>query len=340
VRRRLLTILFLPALLSGAVGGCSSGGGKKAAAPTTATTAWNAPGAAGAGASSTTVPPGVTVRAHEYGFDAPAEVEGGVVRLTLQNDGKLKHEAVIVEAGDTPLDRLKQDLEPVVKGDGGPVPAYLHFRGGVSLVPGGTSSSASLTVPAGKYVLVCTLTDADSQDATTSTTTTTTTATAQSRADAARFHFDRGMAVPFEVKTANAAVMPGTDGTVVARDWAFDLPPLAPGARTLMFRNDGQQDHSLGLAEFDDGVDAATAKGAFDQFLAADTAGRPPPEGLPAPADVTFAGPLSAGGQATFTVELKPNRTYVFACYMADRSGGPRHAGGKGMVAYVTTPAA
>ena len=49
---------------------------------------------------------------------------------------------------------------------------------------------------------------------------------------------------------------------------------------------------------------------------------------------------VSAGGQTTFTVELKPNRTYVFACYMADRAGGPRHAGGKGMVAYVTTPPA
>ena len=60
----------------------------------------------------------------------------------------------------------------------------------------------------------------------------------------------------------------------------------------------------------------------------------------PTPDDIGFAGPLSAGGQTTFTVELKPNRSYVFACYMADRAGGPRHAGGKGMVAYVTTPAA
>jgi hypothetical protein len=38
-------------------------------------------------------------------------------------------------------------------------------------------------------------------------------------------------------------------------------------------------------------------------------------------------------------MEFKPNRTYVFACYMSDRSGGPLHAGGKGMVAYATIPA-
>jgi uncharacterized cupredoxin-like copper-binding protein len=321
VRRRLLTLLFLPALVTLTVGGCSSGSGKKTAVSST-----TAPGAA---------PAEVTVRAHEYGFDAPGEVEGGVVRLTLQNDGKLKHEAVIVDAGDTPLDRLRQDLTPVVRGDGKPVPPYLRFRGGVSLVPGGTSSSATLKLPAGKYVLVCSLTDGDSVDPDNPSAG----AAGPPSADAARFHFDRGMAVPFEVKTTNSAAMPATDGTVVARDWAFDVPPLHPGAMTLTFRDDGAQDHSLGLAEFADGIDAAAAKAAFDQFLAADVADRPPPGNLPIPADVAFAGPLSAGGQTTFTVELKPNRTYVFACYMADREGGPRHAGGKGMVAYVTTPA-
>jgi len=145
--------------------------------------------------------------------------------------------------------------------------------------------------------------------------------------------------VPFTVKAANTAVMPATDGTVVARDWAFDLPALLPGTKTMTFRNDGQQDHSLGIAEFADGIDTASAKTAFDQFLAADAAGKPPPDNLPTPDDIGFAGPLSAGGQTTFTVELKPNRSYVFACYMADRAGGPRHAGGKGMVAYATTPA-
>lgn len=300
------------------LGGCSRGGGKKAGTGPATTSSTAAPVSA------------VTVRAHEYGFDAPAEIEGGVVHLTLQNDGKLKHEAVIVEAGDTPLDRLKQDLTPVVKGDGKPVPAYLHFRGGVSLVAGGTSAAATLTLPPGKYVFACTLTDADSLDPN---------AAGEPPAGSDRFHFDLGMVVPFTVKAANAAVMPPTDGTVVARDWAFDVPPLTPGPRTLTFRNDGQQDHSLGLAEFPAGVDAAAARSAFDQFLAADAADQPPPEGLTPPDDVAFAGPLSAGAQATFTVTLDPNRTYVFACYMADRAGGPRHAGGKGMVTYVTIPA-
>lgn len=302
-------------------GACSRGGGKDGGAVSSST----APAA----------PAGVALKAHEYGFDAPAEVEGGVVRLTLQNDGKLKHEAVIVAAGDTPLDALKHDLGPVVKGEGQPTPSYLGFRGGVSLVAAGSSGTATLTLPPGNYVFVCTLTDADSSD-----TAIPPSGSGSGSGEADQFHYDRGMAAPFTVKAANAAVMPSTDGVVAAREYAFDVPPLSPGAKTLTFRNDGQQDHSLAVSEFADGIDAASAKAAFDQFLAADAAHRDPPDNLPIPTDVAFAGPLSAGAAATFTVGLKPNRTYVFACYMADRSGGPIHASGKGMVAYVTIPAA
>jgi uncharacterized cupredoxin-like copper-binding protein len=317
VRRHLLTFVTIVALVAAA---CSSSGGKG-----------KSPDKAGA-AASTTAPvavPSVTVTAREYGFDVPPEIEGGVVRLTLQNDGKLKHEAVIVAAGATPPARLARDLTPIVKGSGTATPGYIRFQGGVSLVAGGTSATSTLALPAGNYVMVCTLTDADSLDAT----------AGPPAARAERFHYELGMAVPFAVKATNTAVVPPTDGTVLARDWSFELPALTPGTRTLTFRNDGQQDHSLAVAEFADGVDPPAAKSAFDAFLAADAAGRPPPDDLPTPDDVAFAGPLSTGGQATFTLELKPDRTYVFACYMSDRTGGPRHATGKGMVAYATTPA-
>jgi len=313
-------VAVLAAVLVAAGAGCSSGGSKPAAEK--ASTAATAPAAPAE-------PAAVTVRAHEYGFDLPSEIEGGVVRLTLHNDGKVKHEAVIVAAGDTPVDQVRKDLTPVVKGEGKATAPYLHFQGGVSLVAPAGSATSTLTLPPGKYVLVCSLTDADS------------TAPDSDRppsAPAERFHYDLGMAVPFTVKTANTAAMPPSDGTVVAREYAFDLPPLAPGPRTLTLRNDGAQDHSLAVSEFPDGVDAAGAKASFEALLQA-TPDRPPPDDVVVPNDVAFAGPLSAGGQTTFTVEFKAGRTYAFACYMSDRRGGPLHAGGKGMVAYATVPA-
>jgi hypothetical protein len=273
------------------------------------------------------VPPSVTVTARDYGFDVPPEIEGGVVRLTLDNTGKLKHEAVIVATGDTPLDRVKQDLTPVVKGEGKPTPDYLRFHGGVSLVPGGTSEMSFLALPAGNYAVVCTLTDADSLNAD----------AGPPSDEAQRFHYDLGMAVAFTVKKANTAEMPPTDGRVIARDWAFETPPLVPGFKVLTFRNDGSQDHSLAVAEFPDGMDEAAATTAFEALLAAD-ADHPAPDDTPTPEDVAFAGPLSVGAQTTFPMNFKVHRTYVFACYMSDRTGGPLHASGKHMVAYATTP--
>ena len=313
--------LAVALLAAGCSGGGESGGDDRAATSTTTTTA--------------PVPavPSVSVTAREYGFEVPPLIEGGVIRMTVENAGKLTHEAVIVAAGDTPVARVKQDLTPIARGAEKPTPAYLRFFGGASLVRGGTTAEAALALPVGQYLLVCTLTDADTLADTSATSTTTAPATA----GAARLHFDLGMAVPFAVKTTNTAAMPSTQGTIVARDWAFELPPLSPGTTTLTFRNDGQQDHSLAVAEWADGVTLDAARAAFETLLSAD-AERPPPDDLPTPDDLAFAGPLSAGGQATFTMELKPNRSYVFACYMSDRAGGRLHAYGKRMVAYATTP--
>jgi hypothetical protein len=321
MRRPPILIVLLTFLVALAVPGCSSDDktaakGDEASSSTTTSTTAPPP-----------VMPGFTVTAREYGFDVPAVVEGGVIRMTFQNSGKLKHEAVIVAAGDQGVDRLKQDLTPIVTGEGKPTPAYMRFQGGVSLVPGGTSEMAIMTLPVGKYVVVCTLTDADTLED-----------TAGPPPDTAqKFHYEAGMAAPFTVKEANSGTMPPTDGTVIARDWVFEIPALVPGFKVFTFRNDGEQDHSLAVAEYPDGVDEAAAKSAFETLLSADEE-HPPPDSLPTPDDVAFAGPLSRGSQVTFPINLKVHRTYVFACYMADRSGGDLHAIAKHMVAYGTTP--
>jgi hypothetical protein len=315
-RRGLLAVAVVALGLAGC-GGAGSGPAEEEADGIISTTTTTAPAP---------VAPSVIVAASEYGFEVPPEIEGGVVRMTFQNDGRLKHSALIVSAGDTPLDRVKEDLAPVLRGEGKPMPDYLHFQGGVSLVEGGTSWAATVSLPAGKYVMVCPLTDSDTLHATTG-----------SPEPAGRPHLDLGMAVGFRVDRTNTAVMPPTDGTVVARDWSYEMPALVPGLKTLTFRNDGGQDHSLTVAEFPDRVDAPAAKAAFETVLAA-PAGRPPPDGLPTPAQVAFAGPLSSGSQVTVSLRLKVNRTYVFACYLSDRAGGPLHATGKGMVAYATLP--
>jgi hypothetical protein len=321
MRNRSLPVLGVVVVVLAAVStGCGGGGGessssegKVVAEPPSTQTTWP-------------VPPSVTITARDYSFEVPPEIDGGVVRVTLQNSGKFKHEALVVGIGDTPLDRFRQDLTPVLTGEGRPTPDYLRFQGGISLVPGGTSEMSILTLPAGNYAVVCTLTDAE----------TLTDPAGPPSEEAQRFHYDLGMVAPFTVKKTNNDPMPPTDGSIVARDWAFEVPALQPGFKVLTFRNEGREDHSLAVAEFSDDVDEASARAAFEKLLRA--GGRGAPDGMPVPEDVAFAGPLSAGGQSTFPMNLKVHRTYVFACYMTDRAGGPLHATGKGMVAYGTTP--
>jgi hypothetical protein len=273
------------------------------------------------------VAPSVIVTATEYGFDVPPEIEGGVVRMTFENGGRLKHSALIVSGGDTPLERVKQDLVPIVRGEGKPVPDYLRFHGGVSLVEGGTSWAATISLPVGRYVLVCPLSETDTLHP-----------TAGPPTPAARPHFEQGMASEFRVDRTNDAVMPPTDGTVVARDWSYEVPALVPGLQTLTFRNQGLQHHSLAVAEFDGRVAPEAARAAFETLLR--TAPGRPPDAVPTPDNVAFAGPLSPAGEVTVSLRLKVNHTYVFACYLSDRAGGPLHATGQGMLAYATVPPA
>src|SRR5437588_770347 len=165
--------------------------------------------------------------------------------------------------------------------------------------------------------MVCTLTDADSLEE----------SAGPPPAKADRFHFDLGMAVPFTVKTTTTAVMAPTDGTIVARDWSFEVPALAPGTRTLTFRNDGEQDHSLAVSEFADGIDAGAAKAAFGTLLAAD-ADHPPPDDLPTADDVAFAGPLSAASHPQVgTVASVPSDSWTVTAtinVVPVKSGPPR----------------
>lgn len=325
MRRSPLVFLCLAVLAFAAAPACGGGdgSGNDEAASSSFTTTTTAP---------VPIVPAVTVTARDYGFEAPAVVGGGVTRLTLENTGQRKHEAVILSTGDKPPDQAARDLIPSLLGEGKPIPAYLRFYGGVSLVAGGTTAESTLPLPAGRYALVCTLTDLDSLDSDKAAKD-----GEEPSPEAAQFHFERGMVAAFEVQGTSSAAMPATDGTVVAKDWSFEVPALAPGARVLTFRNDGQQDHSLAIAEWADGIGLDAARAAFETLLAA-TPEKPPPDSTPTPEDLAFAGPLSAGGQGTFRVELKPNRTYVFACYMSDRGGGELHAFGKRMVAYATTP--
>jgi len=267
-------------------------------------------------------PPRLAVTGTEYDFGIPAEIEGGVVNLDFQNTGKKKHEAIIVKVGSTAKDQVVKDITALVKGEGAPTPDYLDIYGGAAEVAAGSSKSVDVKLAKGSYALVCTLSDNDSLD------------DPSKGPENAPLHLAQGMYKPFTVTSENAATMPAEEGTVVAKDYSFELPALAAGTHTLVFRNEGKQPHFASISEFPEGVTEQQARAAFQAAL---TSEQGPPPGTPEPVDIGFAGPLSADGEQTFDLDLKGGRTYVVVCFMSDRAGGPPHAIGQNMITFFTT---
>lgn len=298
--------------------GACSDDDDKAASDSTATTA--APGEVD-----------FTVKAREYGFEMPAEVPGGIVTMAFDNPGKVKHEAVIMSTGGLSVEEALAAFTPVIEGEGAPIPAKLDFSGGGAPIAAGKSTRSTLSLPEGDYVMVCTLTDLDSVEG----------PPAEGAEDQkVPLHMNVGMAQPFKVKGTKGGDLPEGDGTITAEDYTFDLPPLKAGPQTLVFKNVGpRQVHFAALLEYPEGVDAAGALEAFKKLLAAPEG--PPPDGVPTPTD-DFSGDspvFSPGGGGTFEVDLKAGRSYVFACFVNDRAGGPPHAIGNNMVASAQVPA-
>ena len=295
-----------------------------------ATGACRADGGDGSGTSgSTSVSQGATpdvdfaVGGDEYRFDMPDQVPGGVVTMSFENNGKLRHEAGIVAAGATPLDQVLRDLAPVLDGRGGAIPDYLVFSGGIGETAPGATATSTFSLPDGTYVMFCSLADIDSVDA------------LPRPGPQLPAHYNRGMARSFTVRRANVDLLPAVDGTVLATDYAFTLPPLTAGRRTLLFRNAGSQMHFGAFLAFPEGVDEAGARQALDTALAASRGSLP--EGVPEPTDAAYAPPFPPRGGGTFDIELESGRTYAAVCFLPDRAGGPPHVA-KGMLSIFAVP--
>lgn len=290
------------------------------------------------GATNTTVAAGgeataLRIVANEYSFQAPATVAGGVVDIEFKNEGKLVHEAFLLDVGDTPQAEVLAEFKKIVTSEEGvPIPDFINAAGGAVETEPGETTETSVTLSAGNYLVVCTLTDADSED------------DEEGEGDEAEgeegggaaeaeepvlpVHFEIGMVVPLTVTGgAAAATLPEADAQVTARDYAFDVQGLEAGDETVNFTNAGPgQIHHAVVFEFEEGIDAAAAEAAFKAFGQAEATGTPPPEGTPEPEDAGGSSVFNPGRSGTFTGEFKSGRTYLFACFINDRAGGPPHA--------------
>jgi hypothetical protein len=282
------------------IGGCSDG------EPPTSSADGEAPTTVG----DYNEPQEVTIVATDYEYaDAPTELEGGVINLTFENQGAVPHEVALAGIGDTPVDRFVEDLDGGTGLEGNPFPDYLDQ---VAVPPfvsaeGGATREGTFTLSEGRYALFCSIRDV-------------------AKGDKRAPHYELGMIRELTVSGGDAEPqLPEADSTIIATDYAFDVD-LDAGDSTVNFINEGPgQVHLTAIEMYPAGVDAEEAEAAFKAQLEPG----PQPEGLPtADEGLGFTGVFSGGLGSRFQLdgEFESGRTYLFACWIADRVGGKPHA--------------
>lgn len=264
-------------------------------------------GAAGCGSSNDSpslLKIGVSEEGKTASFQAPKSAEGGLVEVTLTNEGKAPHGVQFAryEDGHT----SKEALE-VISSESDKTPDWLRAEGGIGSVAGGQTGTATLNLEAGNFLIV----------------------------DAAAFG---GKPATAEMKVTDGSEgdLPSTDATVVAEEkgedeYAWDISGLKAGGGAVTFESEG--DEAIHL------IIAAPLKGKVPPLsqikkeFASENG--PPPAYLDFEAAQSTA-VLDGGKSQTTSLNLKPGR-YLFFCPLSDRDGGKSHDQ-EGLLAIETVP--
>jgi hypothetical protein len=255
-------------------------------------------GVAACGSSSSNEPTKLAVTISDAGkgrfkMDAPKQVDGGLVEMTLANQGKEPHQGqlILVEGNHTLQDALE-----VIGGNSSETPNWIRAEGGVGVVAPGQSGTATMNLPEGHYGIVD-LGTGDGKPPALS-----------------------GSLAEMEVSGGETGDLPSTNATVTADEvgkdkYQWDISGLQAGENTVTFNSKGKE----ALHH----VVAAPIKGnaSIDDVKKAFLSNSQPPVDLESAQQTTV---LDGGKSDTTQFELQPGR-YVFLCFLSDRDGGKPH---------------
>lgn len=233
--------------------------------------------------------PEVTVKAADFSFDAPDQIEAGLVSLRLENVGHEDHQAQLVRLNDgVTLAQLQAALSH------GPEAALplVALAGGVGLAAPNHHEQAVLDLTEGQYVMLCFVSGEDGVP-----------------------HVDKGMLKPFEVvaRKSQAVVQePESDVSIVMKDFRFEMPAeIKAGRLTWKVTNQGPSPHEVFIVKLLPGK-------TLDDFMAF----MQTYEGEP-PVEVAAAGKVAVMGSGqTGWVNLDLSAgDYVALCFVPDDAG-------------------
>ncbi len=226
----------------------------------------------------------VTVSALDFAFTAPDTVPAGLVTFKLVGTGQEPHQMVVMR-----LDSGKTlaDLQPFLSAPDAPIPGWLKFPIGVSVIVQGDTGNATAVLAPGRYAMACFIPSPDGVP-----------------------HVAKGMVRAFEVAPNEAAPAPhpAADITIIETDYDFEITgPLTAGTHTIRVENAGPQVHEVALNLLAPGKTLAD----YQAWMQGGMRGEPPAKPV---GGVT--GP-DVGGHITFTATLVAGK-YVLVCLVPD----------------------
>lgn len=227
-------------------------------------------------------------------YTVPASVRSGVAEIAFTNrlKGPVDAQLLRFDAGHTAAETVK-----LVTADADKTPSWLHGAGGVSTVAPGQTGTVTQVLAPGNYVIVSPDPDA------TPVKPAEFTVTGSAPAD---------------------ATLPEVPGSIVAKEYGFDITGLKAGTNEVSFKNTGREMHHAILAP----VIGNPTQAEITKFLQSEGEGGGKP-----PFDfkkITGTAVLDRDQQQNTELTLTKGR-WIALCFISDRAGGPPHVA-KGML--------
>ncbi len=240
----------------------------------------------------------IQVVARDYAFEVPDTVAPGRVRLTLRNEGKVRHEMIVMKLR---RNVTVAQLVAAYDGDLGFRP-FLDGGNAVLFAPEGGLGDGALVVdlePGRDYVLWCNFTDGEGHPE-------------HARLGMfKRIHVREGAPAPAPVAVRQLLVETG--------DYAFRFPDtVAAGPTELRIRNTGTQRHEAALSRLKAGTSAAFF---FAEYLKGHDV-----DSLYDDDGAILTAYPGDDNRTAIWVDFQPGRTYVLLCEFQDTPDARPHA--------------
>ncbi len=186
----------------------------------------------------------VVVTATDFAYDMPDEVTGGLVTMTMVNEGVEPHEYALVRSDSQhSADELTAAIDETVRRGGEP-PKWVEDVGSFGVQSAGVSSSVTRRFEPGSYAFVCFIPGPQNRN-----------------------HLELGMRQAFTVSGDSGADSPDSSAVVTATKEGFEVPPVPAGEPTLEVRNEGAEPFDFALVRFNPGKDIADVEKWFQGGL-------------------------------------------------------------------------